>query len=255
MHYIEESLSCWEQDGEPQVRRLLPTRGIFKSSIQRGFSHAGLSPDCSLTFFYSPTKVCLYPTSAADHGAPSKGPILEQKYRKDDLVVDVSLSKSLLAVSTCKKLELHWIGAGSPKLNTEVLHGDWLPSGLALHERLSHILVAVGHCGQADGARAGKVTLYDVRRSSDGAVRAKATRIYKLPDRDFPRSLLFDGQGESLTCVTDIKNMVVVWSSVDPKQVVIIRCHHKPVRTCCQLERRRSIWQANPVSRKQAVKV
>lgn len=222
-----EDLICWRQDGNPEVHHLLPSRRLLQSSFYRGFSYAGLSPDCNMAFFQNDTTVCLYPVTNGRQGVPSKDPILEQKFGKNNHVVNVSLSNSLVAVSTRTRLELSWISPQSPEPRTEIPHGDWEPSGLAVHEERSEVFVAIGYHRQLKGSREGLVTLYDVKLPA--AIRATTTRKYKLPMGDFPRSLLFDSHGESLTCITEIRNLILVWKLADPNPFVCSRYQHQPV--------------------------
>ncbi|KAI4090549.1 MAG: hypothetical protein LQ344_004690 [Seirophora lacunosa] len=114
----------------------------------------------------------------------------------------------------------------SPEPRTEIPHGDWEPSGLAVHEERSEVFVAIGYHRQLKGSREGLVTLYDVKLPA--AIRATTTRKYKLPMGDFPRSLLFDSHGESLTCITEIRNLILVWKLADPNPFVCSRYQHQP---------------------------
>lgn len=219
--YMERDVDCWQQAGEAQVSKLLPPRGRFR----KGFAHAGLSHDCDTSFFHNGTKVSVYPLVARDRGQSHSSPILKRKFDSNNLIVDVSLSESTLAVSTRQALELYRLESpsASPLRSS---HGEWDPSGLAIHEQLSEILIAVGHRRGMMKFREGRVTLY---RLKHGEARVDTLASVKLPMQDFPRTLMFDSQGERLTCITEIRSSVLVWHTTDMDPFVISRYHHQPV--------------------------
>ncbi|KAL8648296.1 MAG: hypothetical protein Q9210_005071 [Variospora velana] len=130
-----------------------------------------------MAFFHNDAKVHVYPVNVGKQGVTSKDPVLEQKYSRDNKVVNVSLSDSLLVVSTRTRLEFRWLGRQSSEPKIEIPHGGWEPSGLAIHEDHSAVLVSIGHHRQKKGSREGLVTLYNVKlhtaeTGSDGVTSA-----------------------------------------------------------------------------------
>lgn len=230
---MEGNLGHWEQDGEAAFHHLLPPSKLLQRTSHRAFSHAGLSSDCRLSFFHKPTVVCVYPTLGHGQGGPTKEPIFERRFHGGDEVLEASLSKSLLAVSTPRRLLLFGIGARfSSNAQAEILHGDWDPTSVALHEEPSNSLVAVGHRRRTKGQREGQVVLYDVMVSPDGCIRVDLAQVYQLPMQDQPKTLLFHGDGETLICITSIRNSVLVWKPSESAPVVITRHKHTQVMTC-----------------------
>ncbi|KAL8748491.1 MAG: hypothetical protein Q9184_007263 [Pyrenodesmia sp. 2 TL-2023] len=230
MRFIEGNLSRWEQDGKPKVDHLLPSSKFLQRSSHKGFSHAGLSSDCRMTFFHKPDMVCVYRTLEHEQWGQRKEPVLERRFHRDDGVLEASLSRSILAVSTPKKVLILQVGARASRTHAEIPHGEWDPRGLALHEENSKILVAVGHRRREKGRCEGQVVLYEVTLSP--SARADLTQIYQLPMQDQPKSLLFHCDGGILTCITSIRNSVLVWKLPDSIPVDITRHKHNPVRTC-----------------------
>ncbi|KAL9031616.1 MAG: hypothetical protein Q9196_000373 [Gyalolechia fulgens] len=231
VQYSTDELAVWVQDGEPQVYRMIPSPGPF----QRGFAHAGLSSDCGMVFFYNRAKVRVHPVTARSKDVPAKGWPLEWPFGRGNFVVDVSLSKTVVAISTQKALELHLIGSSS--VNSErsrrVSHGEWDPSGLATYEHESELLVAIGYQREGENSREGRVFLYRSKVCRDGVEKEKTAQTYDLPRNDVPKCLQFDDQGKYLTCVTAIGNSVLVWDLDEPKMsnpFEITKHRYRPVR-------------------------
>ncbi|KAL8704700.1 MAG: hypothetical protein Q9201_002162 [Fulgogasparrea decipioides] len=203
--YMESDLRYWQQDGDVQVSQLLPARVFF----HKGYTHAGLSLDCNLVFFYHSTKICVY---RANTGGPSEL-LLERKFEKNAGISDVSLSRSILAVSTRQRVELYRIRSYRPGLQPmKVLpHGDWDPSGVAIYEGQSQVLVAIGHRRETQNSRKGRIVLHRMDSSCEKATQMNAVLEYMLPMQDMPKVLSFAPEGNYLTCITNVMNTILVW--------------------------------------------
>ncbi|KAI4248601.1 MAG: hypothetical protein LQ352_005892 [Teloschistes flavicans] len=210
--YIEGDLDPWEQDGKPQVRQLLPHRGFFRRGL--GYAHAGLSANCRLAFFHDPEKIRVYRTSADGQAHRQGDLVFERKFDKSFAVAEVSLSAAVLAVSTRQTLELYDVGSHGPNLRPlEIIqHGDWDPSGLAIHGRsASEVVIAVGHRRGTDGVREGRIVLHRVMLSRQASMRTKIVSSSELPMQEVPRSISFSG--DHLVCITDVTNTVFIWKN------------------------------------------
>ncbi|KAL8770005.1 MAG: hypothetical protein Q9194_005295 [Teloschistes cf. exilis] len=232
--YIEEDVSPWEQDGEPQVRQLLPRRALFHRGHR--YTHAGVSTDCRRAFFHDSEKVRVYRTGANGHSHVQDESVFERKFQKSSPIAEVSLAEAVLAVSTKQTLELYEIGAYGPNRSPleTIQHGDWDPSGLGVHHRsASEVVVAVGQRRQKrnSNTREGRIILHVVMLSGLGSIRSKIVSSSTLALEDIPRSISFSG--DHLVCITDVSNTVFVWritgecfSTSEPAKIK--RYDHKP---------------------------
>ncbi|KAL8708755.1 MAG: hypothetical protein Q9220_006397 [cf. Caloplaca sp. 1 TL-2023] len=207
--YFEDALSYWPQRSV-EVSRVLPTQSIFR----RGYAHAGLSVDCTLAFFHSSTKVAVYRVTQGDQPRRQDGPIMERAYEKKSPIVDVVLSDAVLAVSTRNMLDLHQIRSRAPQswLKKEIRHGDWEPSGIAICERSTEVVIAVGHRHGTHGFHEGRIVLHRLQSARHGSKVPEPVCILTLPQGDFPRYLTFDGEAATLACITDVRNSILVWN-------------------------------------------
>ncbi|KAL8732601.1 MAG: hypothetical protein Q9166_002574 [cf. Caloplaca sp. 2 TL-2023] len=225
--YLEGDLNYWPQDGQAQMSQLLPSRGL----LEKGYAHAGLSPDCGLAFFYSETKVCVTRVGLDSRPRRREDLILERKYDRNSRIAGVSLSKAILAVSTPQNLELHRIG--SSRMVEVIPHGKWDPSGIATCDQASQVLVAAGYRRMGKDSRKGHVVLYQVVPLSGGRLRRNVLKQFTLPTNDFPKCLSFDSEGASLVCITGVGNSVIIWNigegaPEDGSPTTIARYHHIP---------------------------
>ncbi|KAL8738320.1 MAG: hypothetical protein Q9181_000863 [Wetmoreana brouardii] len=228
--YMEGELRHWQQDRDAQVSQLLPARPFF----HRQYTHAGLSLDCQLVFFYHSTKICVY---RANTGGQSE-PLLKRKFENYAEITEVSLSSSILAVSTRQRLELYRIRSHHPGLQPmKVLpHGDWDPSGVAIYEGQSQVLVAIGHRRETQESRKGRIVLHRIDLPCDNATQMNAVAEYMLPMQDVPKSLSFDLKGKYLTCITKIRNAILVWiikcgGPLNAMPSTITKHSHRPLVT------------------------
>lgn len=224
--YFTKELASWELDGQVQVHQMLRSSGL----LRKGFSHAGLSFSCTMVFFHNATKVCVYPVAARSKGNSIPGWPLEWKYDKENRVVDVSLLDKVVAISTQRALELHRIRDASaisrpPRI---IPHKDWDSSGLATYENGSETLVAIGYQRETKTSREGRVFIYRLKISNDVLEKETIVHCYDIPGKDFPKFLQFDDQGGQLTCVTAIKNSVLIWHLGEPNPVVITKYQTRP---------------------------
>ena len=204
------------------MSQILSSRGLFHKS----FAHAGLSADCKTSFFHNSTKVCAYRVNLGSVGQQKNDPIFVRKLEEKNRIADVSLSNTVMAISTQECLELHRLTNRSTMgREIKIPHGGWSPSGLATWEHDSLMCVAIGQSRQVKGCYEGRITVYHLAHRE----RAEVFATYKLPMQDFPKKLSFENQGQCLTCITEIRNSVVVWTLGDPNPFVITKYLHKPV--------------------------
>ncbi|KAL8686800.1 MAG: hypothetical protein Q9218_006856 [Villophora microphyllina] len=229
--YIEDDLDPWVQDGDPQVGQLLPPRGLFN----KGYTHAGLSIDCRLAFFYNSTKICVYRAMAEGQARRQGDLVFERKFQRSSPIAEVALSEAVLAVSTRQTLELYAIGShGSNPRPLEIIqHGDWDPSGIAIQDQFaSEVMVAIGHRRGIEHTREGRIVLHLVVLSQGTPTWSKIISSSTLSMQDIPKSLSFNG--ERLISITDVSNTVLVWTSEGeglPKNepIKVERYKHRPV--------------------------
>lgn len=231
--YIENDVSPWEQDGEPQVRQLLPHRGLFHRG--HGYTHAGVSTHCHLAFFHDSEKVRIYRTSVEGHSHVQDESVFERKFKKSSPIAEVSLAGAVVAVSTKQTLELYDIGSYGPNRTPleKIQHGDWDPSGLAIQNRsASEVVIAVGQRRRRPGTQImeGRIRLHVVVLSRQGPLRSKILSSTTLALPDTPRCVNFSG--DHLVCITDVSNAVFVWRSEcisTSEPIKVKRFDHRPV--------------------------
>lgn len=223
--YMAGELAHWQQAGEPQVHRLLPSR-------KKGFTHAGLSDDCKMSLFYNDTKLYVCPVMVGDRDRPRDEWLLKREFHKKNPVANVSLSNTVLAVSTQKNLELYRVQTPSlnPKPAIDFAHEEWDPSGLATYECPSGLLIAIGYRQETETSRIGRVIVRWLKSSHDELKEKEAAKIYKLPLGDFPKTLNIDSDGKRLICILEVSNSVLIWDLVDASPFKITRYHHRAVR-------------------------
>lgn len=226
--YVERELSRWHQDGGAQVEHLLPSRGLFK----KGFTQAGLSPDCSLAFFYNASRICVYRVITADKTKPQGDLVFERKFDKDSQISEVSLSTTMLAVSTRLNLELYRLDSRStsPRPVKVIHHGDWDPSGVAIHERI----FALGYRRGTQNSCEGRVVVHQIELCREGTLQVKEVLLYTLLMADMPKSLRFHNEGTYLTVITNTQNSILIWRirngvPTDHSPISIRKYHHRPV--------------------------
>ncbi|KAI4098527.1 MAG: hypothetical protein L6R37_006460 [Teloschistes peruensis] len=230
--YIENDVSPWEQDGEPQVRQLLPHRGLFHRG--HGYTHAGVSTHCHLAFFHDSEKVRIYRTSVEGHSHVQDESVFERKFKKSSPIAEVSLAGAVVAVSTKQTLELYDIGSYGPNRTPleKIQHGDWDPSGLAIQNRsASEVVIAVGQRRRRPGTQImeGRIRLHVVVLSRQGPLRSKILSSTTLALPDTPRCVNFSG--DHLVCITDVSNAVFVWRSEcisTSEPIKVKRFDHRP---------------------------
>lgn len=232
LDFMEGDLNRWQQSGEAEVDRLLPSKGFF----QRGYAHAGLSPDCSLAFFNNSTAICVYRVDALSQGCRQRKPSFSRNYDQEFQITDVSLSNTILAVSTRRNLELHRVECQSDKARPmEVIpHGEWDPSGVAIYDHGPNVLVAAAYRRGRPDFREGCIILYQLKFSRDSALQVNIVQRHVLPTQEVPKSISFD-RGTYLVCISDVTNSIQVWgiengAPMDDRPVAITNYHHKPVR-------------------------
>jgi len=208
LDFMEGDLNRWQQSGKAQVHRLLPSKGFF----QRGYAHAGLSPDCSLAFFNDSTTICVYRVDASSQGCRNRKPFFSGDYDKASQITDVSLSNTMLAVSTRRDLELHLMERHCHSHNArpmEVIpHGEWDPSGVAIHDDGPEMMVAAAYRRFREGC----IILYQITFATESALQVEIVQRHVLPMQDVPKSISFDNRGTYLVCITDVTNSIQVWN-------------------------------------------
>jgi len=240
LDFMEGDLRGWQQSGETQVHQLLPSQGLF----QKGYAHAGLSPDCSLAFFNNSTAICVYRVDALSQGRRHHKPnfFFSRKYDRISQIADVSLTNTMLAVSTRSYLELYRIESHSHNARpTKMIpHGEWDPSGVAIHDHGLDIMVAAAYRRGRPEYREGCIVLYQIELAKESALQIKIIQRHVLPMQDVPKSINFDDRGSYLVCITEVANSIQVWgikdgAPMDERPVTINNYHHKPVRMIAPL--------------------
>lgn len=224
--YLTDELASWEPDGEAQAHRMMKSSGLF----HKGYSQAGLSSACTKVYFQNTVKVSVYPVNARSEGVSASGWPLEWKYDKENLVVNVSLSEMVVAISTRKALELRLLRSSpaNPQRPRIISHEDWDSSGLTIYEHGSEVLIAIGYRRETGTSRKGHVIIYRSKICSNGLERETIAHSFDIPRKDFPKCLQFDDQGEQLSCVTAIRNSVLIWHLGEPDPCQITKYHLRP---------------------------
>ncbi|KAL8798156.1 MAG: hypothetical protein Q9182_006907 [Xanthomendoza sp. 2 TL-2023] len=223
--YTEGDVEYWPQHGEVHWGELLPS----KSRFGRGYAHAGLSADCNLVFFSCSTKVSVFRVNAEGRSGRKEDRLLNLEFKRTCQVADVSLSNTILAVSTRQNLEIHHV---EPQERVKTIaNGGWDPSGIAIFETDSKVMIAVGQ----RRSRNGRVALHRFRISARGLLQGELVRHYALPEGCYPKSLVFDPEATTLACITDVRNSVLLWdiwegAPEDGSPNTVRRGDYRPVR-------------------------
>lgn len=109
-------------------------------------------------------------------------------------------------------------------------HGEWDPSGVAIHDDGPDMMVAAAYRRSREGC----IILYQITFATESALQVEIVQRHVLPMQDVPKSISFDNRGTYLVCITDVTNSIQVWNikngaPTDERPVAITNYHHKPV--------------------------
>ena len=194
----------------------LAKNGLLNSLLNR-VSHdfAGLSSDCRYCFFHGQNEISVYPL--ADLGVCGTRPLLSRALYLDkrathgEPIVDAKMSLNFLITVTTKRVLI--INISNKQEFEPILHRNWEPAGLAMHESESEsLLVLILGYGKGNSLETtdGRIEIYKYRigsRSRKLSYHSSPT----LPTRARPKRLSLKEDGRILTCTTAIQSKLLVW--------------------------------------------
>lgn len=210
--------------------------GIF--GTRTSYECAGLSDNCRFAFFYNENKVSVFhlPDLTVQftevilprESGPGKDFIYEEP------IFDVVMSQRYLVVITSQCMRI--INIRSTHELESVPHAEWEPTRVACYESETHLMIALGQ-GQGNSLESskGRIVCYKYKIDS-GSGKLSMCPILTLLSQDRPKRVSLDADGKIVTCVTTIRNKLLVWDlDEDPsalgKPFEFIKNHYSLVST------------------------
>ena len=178
-----------------------------------------MSKDCKYTFFHDDKRVTVLETSQLLESIPDKAaqiPRSADSYiegRRDAVIERVALSGRWLAICTNQDLQILQMRI-QPSRALEMLrssHGEWEPTGLALHEHNARLLLTLGQRKRKGASFQGRVLLFHIRQPIDSGSSMPEPIKYDLPQNDFPKAVDISFDGTLILCRTELRNSVIIW--------------------------------------------
>ena len=203
----------------------LAKNGFLNSLLNRiCYDFAGLSSYCRYCFFYRQDEVSVFPLDLRVCGTQpfsSRALCIDKRATHGEPIVDAKISLNFLVTITTERVLISNI---SNKQEFEpILHGNWEPAGLAIHESETLLIIILGYGkGFSLETTDGRIEIYKYRIGSRSR-RLACCSSPTLPTRARPKRLSLKEDGRILTCVTAIQSKLLVWeldenfsSSVEP---------------------------------------
>ena len=184
-------------------------RSVRKFS-SNSYHSAGLLEDCFYAFFNNDSEVSVYRLGdlQKNPALPNFSRVFTQRFKNLEVIRSVASSRAYIIVVTNKRLLIFKIFPETP-IDT-IPHGDWDPSGLACHESETHVVVFLGQCQRnRTNKYIGQIKIYRYRIGNQD----KKLPVFTLnvPAADNPKRVFFDADSQLLTCITRIRNELLVW--------------------------------------------
>jgi len=187
----------------------LPRNGIRRTS----YNSAGFSEDCRHAFFYNNSEISVF--HLGDLGGYSTAsppfPRVFIKQVKGEHILNVVLAHRFLLIVTNKRLLTVDITMDERKSEMVTSpHQDWDPSGLACHEDETHMVIILGQ--RKFNHKNGHIgRLKVIKRKINSNTRVLSYSTVDVPGHDFPKKLGYDPKTQLITCITKLRNKVIVW--------------------------------------------
>ena len=179
----------------------LPSVRKFSSS----YHSAGLLEGCHHAFLSNDSEVSVYRLGdlRKNPASPNFPRVFTQHFKTGECILSIASSRAYIIVVTNKHLRVFKIDAETP-IDT-ISHRDWDPSGLACHESETHVVVFLG----CQRNRTGQIKIYRYRLGNQ--VQKLPVFTLNVPASDHPKRVFFDADSQLLTCITRIRNELLVW--------------------------------------------
>lgn len=216
----------------------------FQTRLAGGYTTSGISKDCKYTYFYNEQRISVHKLSTSLGSANGKAeqPSIEiYSYTEEgegSVIERVTSSGDWLAVSTNEELLILDMTSHSNQATPIYRrpHGEWEPTGLALHGEDAKLSVVIGQRKQGRDHFEGRVLAFFIVLPvhTGSAISETCKYEYDLPQKDFPKDVAVNGDGTLFLCLTHIHNNVIIWeSSSRPSSgnrvLRIIKSYYTPV--------------------------
>ena len=196
------------------------TRSIIKHSepfslrslrrFSSSYHSAGLFDDCRHAFFNNDSEISVYQLGdlARKPASPGFSRVFTQQYKHGECIRNVASSKAYIIIFTNKRLLVFKINASIPIDTTS--HGEWDPSGLACYESGTHLIIFLGQCQRTKTSKY-KGQIIVCRYQIDSQTKKLPIFALNVPANDSPKRISFHGDSNILTCITRIRNKLLLW--------------------------------------------
>lgn len=204
---------------EPTLSFSVLRKRKFSTKRKPSYKKAELSCDCSSVCLYSDREIVVYPlrvprTTTEESLVAS----FHKKFDKDNFIWSVAISKTYLVVSTSHNVLVFRHTRNSQDPLETFLSGNYLLSGLAIHETETQLAILAGKTRSNKGRMTdGLITVHicsfvnSSDRLASNTLNFRDPHTIVIPDDDYPKRISISDDGMTISCITARLNTVLTW--------------------------------------------